>query len=440
MHDATCCLMHLRTVASVDLPAVCPPGEQAVGTYLDKCGTCPGSTYKNSTGINLCRPCPVGKAINSSLPADHNSLDDCVCSPGRELAGDACKVCGLNQYKPAAGNEPCTACPAGSLTSGQQPSQHDELADCKCQPGSYMTAAGTCEICPSGTYSSAAGSFECQVCLDGFITVGSNAADHDSVFDCLCPAGYQLAAAGANDSMQQTCLVCPDNTYQASPSLQPCQACPPGTVTLGPAPGDHNSSTSCTCMAGQYKVGGSCSTCPANTFKTTPGEAACVPCPAGTATYTTSNPVDHNSASDCHTVFKLIDSGGTFSCGVVTSNSSIACWGSMPDIAVPISQLAWKSVTVGGFHACGILANDTVRCWSKDSDKASPTDPNLKFSSISAGGYQTCGLLLENSTIRCYSNPSYIFSYAGYDTVGQYTQLVPALSAAAAEYLQASAG
>lgn len=64
------------------------------------------------------------------------------------------------------------------------------------------------------------------------------------------------------------------------------------------------------------------------------------------------------------------------------------------------------------------------RCWGKDSDKSSPTDPNLKFSSISAGGYQTCGLLLENSTIRCYSNPSYIFSYAGYDTVGQYTQVV----------------
>lgn len=64
------------------------------------------------------------------------------------------------------------------------------------------------------------------------------------------------------------------------------------------------------------------------------------------------------------------------------------------------------------------------RCWGRDAQKNGPSDPNLKFSSISAGGYHTCGLLQENSTIRCYANPSYSFSIAGYDTVGQYSQVV----------------
>ncbi|KAF6249638.1 regulator of chromosome condensation 1/beta-lactamase-inhibitor protein II [Scenedesmus sp. NREL 46B-D3] len=107
-------------------------------------------------------------------------------------------------------------------------------------------------------------------------------------------------------------------------------------------------------------------------------------------------------------------------------NDSIACWGGTPDTlpgSLPITQLAWKAVTVGGFHACGILKNDTVRCWGRDALQVGPP-PSLKFASISAGGYHTCGLVLETSTIRCYASVSYQLTIQGYDSVGQYTQVV----------------
>jgi hypothetical protein len=52
-------------------------------------------------------------------------------------------------------------------------------------------------------------------------------------------------------------------------------------------------------MAGQYKVAGSCQTCPANTFKAVPGDSGCQPCPPGTATLNTSDAGDHDSQGDC---------------------------------------------------------------------------------------------------------------------------------------------
>ncbi|KAF6255747.1 hypothetical protein COO60DRAFT_1462014 [Scenedesmus sp. NREL 46B-D3] len=301
---------------------VCAPGKQAVGQYMDKCGTCPAGTYKNNTGASVCRKCPAGMGTIGPTPADHDSLVDCVCSPGREQVNGTCRACRTHMYKPAAGNEPCLACPANSFTTGLQPSQHDELADCRCQRGLFMTPEGACQ------------------------------------------ALSRQAAAGANMTAPSIACAQPvHSTFQASPSLQPCRRCPDGTITLGSTPADHNSSTSCTCMAGQYKVGASCSTCPANTYKAVPSDARCVPCPPGTATFNKSIPSHHDNAADCRTVWKDVASGGATSCGIMALNDSIACWGGTPDTlpgSLPITQLAWKAVTVGGFHACGILKNDTV--------------------------------------------------------------------------------
>jgi hypothetical protein len=274
------------------LTAVCPPGEQATGENLEKCGTCPSNTYKETTGISQCRKCPPDRAINSSSPEDHDSPSDCVCSAGREEVNGNCTVCGLNQYKPTASNDACTACPAGSTAPGSRVTQHDELADCKCQAGSFMSAAGQCEVCPGDTFSAAAGSTQCQACPDGFVTAGDRRADHDSAADCLCPAGFQLTNS-------TVCEVCPDSTYQPIPSQQPCLTCPPGTVTVGNTSAAHNSSTSCTCLAGQFKVGNTCQTCPANTFKDVPGDSGCQPCPAGTATLNTTDAGDHDDPEDC---------------------------------------------------------------------------------------------------------------------------------------------
>jgi hypothetical protein len=282
--------------------AVCPAGEQASGRFLDVCGVCPPNTFKTSNSPSTCRQCPSGRVTTESAPdsaADHDSLDDCVCSPGREQVNGNCTVCGANRYKPTAGNGACSACPAGSLTTGNQATQRDELADCRCQPGLYMAADATCQVCPGNTYADTAGSTSCKSCPNGFVTTGRSRTQRDSILDCLCPAGTQVS--NTTGSASQTCKVCPDNTFQPSPSLQPCQRCPDGTVTLGDTAADHNSATSCTCIAGQYKVGSSCVTCPANTYKAAPGEAGCVACPPGTATFNTSDPTHHDSAGDCRT-------------------------------------------------------------------------------------------------------------------------------------------
>ncbi|KAF6249639.1 hypothetical protein COO60DRAFT_1276806 [Scenedesmus sp. NREL 46B-D3] len=283
-------------------PAVCPSGEQASGAFGNVCDVCPADTYKNATSATQCRPCAAGRVTHGTSSADHDSLADCVCSPGREQVNGTCRACGTHMYKPAAGNEPCLACPANSFTTGLQPSQHDELGDCSCQRGLFMTAEGACQVCPIDTYSDTAGSTTCTSCPSGFVTAGSSRSQHDSALDCLCPAGTQVVNDPAGSpSSSPACVVCPDSTFQTSPSLQPCRRCPDGTITLGSTPADHNSSTSCTCMAGQYKVGASCSTCPANTYKAEPGDARCVPCPPGTATFNKSIPSHHDNAADCRT-------------------------------------------------------------------------------------------------------------------------------------------
>jgi hypothetical protein len=63
-------------------------------------------------------------------------------------------------------------------------------------------------------------------------------------------------------------------------------------------------------------------------------------------------------------VWKIVDSGGAHTCGIVAHDDTISCWGGTPDTRpgdLPIGQLRWKAVSVGGFHTCGILMNDTVR-------------------------------------------------------------------------------
>jgi hypothetical protein len=134
-----------------------------------------------------------------------------------------------------------------------------------CKPGEYSntstafgssTILGTgCTLCPMGYYSSTMSATACTP----------------------CQAGRYSNVMGATSV--STCTPCPTGLFSVAGSQQCISACPPETlVTLG-------SACLMICLAGKYKSGKSCQTCPAGTYYVGPGANSvsdCVPCGPGT--------------------------------------------------------------------------------------------------------------------------------------------------------------
>jgi len=134
-----------------------------------------------------------------------------------------------------------------------------------CKPGEYInisTAVGSattlgtgCTPCAAGTYSSTESTVSCTP----------------------CPPGTYSTVVGATSSA--SCMPCPSGLFSVAGSQACISACPPETlVTLG-------SACLMICLAGKYKSGTTCQTCPAGTFYVGPGANSagdCVPCGPGT--------------------------------------------------------------------------------------------------------------------------------------------------------------
>jgi hypothetical protein len=89
---------------------------------------------------------------------------------------------------------------------------------------------------------------------------------------------------------------CPPDMYAPSAAATTCAACPTGAVSVAGAVG----ASGCVCGKGwgYSSSSGSCSPCPANTYKATEADAACTACPTGA----TSPPGSVNSMA-CTTVW-----------------------------------------------------------------------------------------------------------------------------------------
>ena len=246
---------------------VCPAGQQANARGM-ACGVCPDNTFKPSTGPAACMPCPAGTRAIGKRASDHNAAADCKalpsCLAGQEAdaKGLECRVCGAGMYKDAAGPGACVRCPLATIAMGNRAEDHDSVQDCypiSCPPGKERDVmAGGCKVCATNHFKSTSGPNSCQACPPGSATLGTAAADHDDASDCFsasCRPGQQA------DPGTGACVTCPADTFKPEMGAQACTACPDGTRTLGQLPADHDDVSDC--LAGECWVAGHqpCNTC-----------------------------------------------------------------------------------------------------------------------------------------------------------------------------------
>lgn len=249
--------------------AVC--SECPVGKYADvsqkaaaattACPVCAAGTYQDESGLTGCKECPDGSAAVSA------GLAQCtVCVAGKFSASDgaSCQACAEGTYSATPGLTECTACPAGKNGAQTGLNTADCLGGCGegtysdvgspvcdgCMAGFYSDLTGVsqssdCKSCSLGTYA-LEGSTECSSCPAG--TYGAGYADEMATASCSggCAAGTYSSEAGSTecqacvsypgtDSLSLSSSACfQDEIGQASckSSADPAQACPgPWTKT-----------------------------------------------------------------------------------------------------------------------------------------------------------------------------------------------------------------
>ena len=119
--------------------------------------------------------------------------------------------------------------------------------------------------------------------------------------------------------------------------------------------------------------------------------------------------------------------GASFSCGIVASDQSLACWGSAGGYGLasaPSGQ--FDAVAVGNEHVCGLKTDATVTCWGNAADGRTrvPTQPDGSaetFARIDAGDDHTCGIRREDASVVCWGKHSSELNNAA--TAGAYSQV-----------------
>ena len=263
---------------------------------------------------------------------------ECVCSAGYAGQDGSCTPCPAGSYKEAAGDATsCTPCPNGATTSGTGKTSWE---DCEspantvrdsasnsfvCREGYYGTSPATtgCTACSLNFYKAGAGNVQaCTPCPEGGTTVAQASV---SAANCTCPANTELASTdGGVDKCEclagyggfgGACTACGLGTYKTSTGSGVCDSCPAGgtTVSTGstnatqcfcPANSELSSDGSeCVCSAGYAGQDGSCTPCPAGSYKEAAGDAtSCTPCPNGATTSGTGKTSWEDCESPANTV------------------------------------------------------------------------------------------------------------------------------------------
>ena len=133
----------------------------------------------------------------------------------------------------------CTACPAGSTSSG------GVVTDCTCgeglvtADGSSSTSSAACDLCAENYFQATAGT--CTACPAG------STSPRGTMADCTCDAGL-VTNSGSSSTSSVECDRCAENYFRPSPGAM-CLVCPTGgsrtlTADEGLCVCDNNRATS----------------------------------------------------------------------------------------------------------------------------------------------------------------------------------------------------
>ena len=176
----------------------------------------------------------------------------------------------------------------------------DTVMDCICEAGWY-NLDNVCTVCPANSWCHTGNKTECPE-----NTLSPEGSTHINA--CICTAGHTGLSNGAR------CTACIAGTYKVSTGTASCSDCPINTYSTKVGANtpdyctqcadDSSSPTGspqierCRCNAGYTGYnGGTCSPCPAGTYKSTKGTETCTNCNAGT--FSTDSAA--TSASTCET-------------------------------------------------------------------------------------------------------------------------------------------
>ena len=194
------------------------------------CEDCAAGSYAPDVRMVTCFNCPSGKystTVGSTSP-------DCIaCSagrygpaPGAGSEAEGCPDCPAGTWGDAAEMELCNKCAAGKASAATGATLESTCVECalgsvapagsgacaNCAAGKYSSNRVSCALCPSGTFSSAAGASSgssCAECAPGLYSP----AGAESCTQCNVNGSSHAAWGG--------CLNCSATTAESLPSFAP---------------------------------------------------------------------------------------------------------------------------------------------------------------------------------------------------------------------------
>lgn len=268
------------------------------------CAPCAANMYKSETGSAACTPCPQ----NTEAPEGSTSVDACTCVAGSVPSENGgCELCGENMY---ASGSTCAACPPNTISSAGSASEED----CLCAAG-YTFSDPTQNLArarPTGSSGAIGDQFTVSKLVNGVTHYpeawragtprGSQWAkiDMQSVRAVasvkLHPAAFEWYASSLANGVQvrvgdvdepysnpicATQAVFSGGWNHNNWYTLPCLAS--GRYLFLTWPNDCSGAYNCQgpAMMEVQIFAPSCVTCGADTYKSTVGNDACLPCAAG---------------------------------------------------------------------------------------------------------------------------------------------------------------
>ncbi|XP_043708933.1 putative serine/threonine-protein kinase-like protein CCR3 [Telopea speciosissima] len=106
--------------------------------------------------------------------------------------------------------------------------------------------------------------------------------------------------------------------------------------------------------------------------------------------------------------FQSITSGGGFSCGILSSNGRVRCWGTNNSTAQEIQNqfgnISMNSLVAGGSHACGLNITGFLVCKGRnDSGQLEvPENSSFEFAELALGFNHSCATRSSNGSVVCW--------------------------------------